>query len=95
MYRVPEYVSNQLDREKVGIEADRAVLKQLDDQLDSLGREIDNDRLYLNKTSQYAVDAFNAKVERYNTLSQQDKAATAAFNARVEAYNAKLQQYGH
>ena len=95
VYRVPEYVSNQLDREKVGIEADRAVLKQLDDQLDSLGREIDNDRLYLNKTSQYAVDAFNAKVERYNTLSQQDKAATAAFNARVEAYNAKLQQYGH
>jgi hypothetical protein len=95
VYRVPEYVSNQLDQEKVAIEADRAVLKQLDDQLDSLGREIDNDRIYLDKTSQYAIDAFNAKVERYNTMSRQDKAATAAFNERVNAYNAKLRQYGH
>jgi hypothetical protein len=94
VYRVPDYVSSQLDREKVGIEADRAVLKQLDVQLDSLGREIENDRIYLDKTSQDAVDAFNAKVDRYNTLSQQDKAATAAFNERVDSYNAKLRQYG-
>jgi hypothetical protein len=93
MYRVPDYVSSQLDREKTGIEADRAVLKQLDDQLESLGREIENDRIYLDRTSQYAVDTFNAKVDRYNTLSQKDKAATAAFNERVDNYNAKLRQY--
>jgi hypothetical protein len=92
VYRVPSDISSQLDREKVGIEADRAVLKQLDDQLDSLGREIESDRIYLDKTSQYAVDAFNAKVDRYNTLSQQDKAETAAFNERVDNYNAKLRQ---
>ncbi len=50
--------------------------------------EVENDRIYLDKTSQYAVDAFNAKVERYNTLSQQAKAANAAFNLRVDNYNA-------
>ena len=94
MYRVPSDVSSALDREKAGIEADRAVLKQLDDQLDSLGRKIESDRIYLDKTSQDAVDAFNAEVDRYNTLSQQDKAATAAFNVRVDNYNAKLRQYG-
>jgi len=94
VYRVPSDVSSALDREKTGIEADRAVLKQLDDQLDSLGRVIESDRIYLDKTSQVAVDAFNAKVERYNALAQQDKAATAAFNVRVDNYNAKLRQYG-
>lgn len=93
VYRVPDYASTQLDREKVGIEADRAVIKQMDDELDALGREIENDRIYLDKTSQYAVDTFNAKVDRYNTLSQQDKDATAAFNQRVDSYNAKLRQY--
>jgi hypothetical protein len=94
VYSVPSDVSSELDREKVGIEADRVALKQLDDQLDSLGREIESDRIYLDKTSQDAVDAFNAKVDRYNTLTQQDKDATAAFNQRVDNYNAKLRQYG-
>jgi hypothetical protein len=93
VYRVPDNVSSDLDREKAGIEADRAVLKQLDDQLDALGREIESDRNSLDKTSQDAVDAFNAKVDRYNTLSQQDKDATAAFNQRVDSYNTKLHQY--
>jgi hypothetical protein len=92
-YRVPSYASSQLDREKTAIEADRAVLKQLDDQLDSLGRQIELERTYLDKTSQYAVDTFNAKVDRYNELSRQDKAATAAFNVRVDNYNANLRTY--
>ena len=92
-YRVPSYASSQLDREKTAIEADREVLKQLDDQLDSLGRQIELERTYLDKTSQYAVDTFNAKVDRYNELSRQDKAATAAFNVRVDNYNAKLKTY--
>jgi hypothetical protein len=94
VYSVPSDVSSALDREKAAIEVDRAAIKQLDDQLDSLGREIESDRIYLDKTSQDAVDAFNAKVDRYNTLSQQDKDATAAFNQRVDTYNAKLRQYG-
>lgn len=94
VYRVPGDVSSELDREKAAIEVDRAVLKQQEDQLDSLGREIEFDRINLDKTSQYAVDTFNAKVDRYNTLSQQAKAATAAFNERVDSYNAKLRQYG-
>ena len=94
VYRVPSYVSSQLDREKLEIEADRVVLKQQDDTLEALGREIESDRIYLDKTSQYAVDTFNAKVDRYNLLSQQAKAANAAFNERVDSYNAKLRQYG-
>jgi len=93
VYRVPSSASSSLDRKKLSIEADRAVLNQLEAQVDALGRQIESDRLYLDKTSQYAVDEFNAKVDRYNTLSQQAKAATAAFNEQVDAYNAKLRNY--
>ena len=94
VYRVPKYVSSELDREKAAIETDRAALRQLHGQVDSLARQIDSERIYLNNTSSYEVDAFNAKVRGYNALVQQSKAASAAFNARVDAYNAKLQQYG-
>ena len=94
VYHIPSSVSSTLDDEKVKIESDRKTLEALDAQVEKLGRDIENDRLYLDKTSQYAVDAFNAKVDRYNTLAQQDKAATAAFNEKVDNYNAKLRQYG-
>ena len=44
------------------------------------------------RTSQSALDQFNAKVDRYNALVGQAKAATAAFNQKVDRYNAKLRQ---
>jgi hypothetical protein len=93
-YRVSSSASSSLDIEKAGIESDRAALNQLDDQVDALGRQIESDRLYLDKTSQYAVDEFKAKVDRYNTLSRQAKAASTAFNERVDSYNTKLRTYG-
>jgi DNA-binding response OmpR family regulator len=94
VYSVPSTVSSTLDTEKAEIESERTTIQTLDAQVEKLGRDIENDRLYLDKTSQYAVDTFNAKVDRYNTLAQQDKAATAAFNTKVDNYNAKLRQYG-
>ncbi|MFZ0828921.1 MAG: response regulator [Verrucomicrobiia bacterium] len=93
-YSVPSSTSSTLDIEKAEIESERTTLQALDAQVDELGREIENDRLYLDRTSQDAVDAFNAKVDRHNTLAQQDKDATAAFNQRVDNYNAKLRPYG-
>jgi hypothetical protein len=59
-----------------------------------LGREIERDRIYLDRNSQYAVDAFNEKIDRYNALSQRTKIANAAFNEKVDNYNARLQRYG-
>jgi C-terminal repeat of topoisomerase len=94
VYSVPSSVSSSLDQEKAEIELDRVALTALDTQIEKLGREIENDRLALDTTSQSAVDDFNAKVDRYNVLVQKNKTATAAFNERVDNYNAKLRQYG-
>jgi DNA-binding response OmpR family regulator len=94
-YSVPSSANNPLKQEKEEIESERAALEALDDQVTALGREIENDRLYLNQTDQSAVDDFNAKIERYNTLLQRDKYENAAFNEKVDNYNAKLKQYGN
>lgn len=94
VYRVPSSASSTLASEKATIESERTTLEALEAQIDKLGREIERERIYLDRTSQYAVDAFNSKVERYNALSQRAKIANAAFNERVDNYNAKLQRYG-
>lgn len=94
VYRVPRSVSSTLNSAKVEIETDRATLGTLETQIAQLGREIESDRIYLDRTSQFAVDEFNAKVRRYNALAQNGKTANAAFNEKVDNYNAKLQQYG-
>jgi hypothetical protein len=94
VYRVPSSVSSTLKREKEEIESERAILEVLEAQVEKLGREIERDRIYLDRTSQFAVNTFNEKVDRHNTLSQRAKMANAAFNEKVDSYNAKLQRYG-
>lgn len=94
VYRVPSSVSSTLKREKEEIESERATLEVLEAQIEKLGREIERDRIYLDRTSQFAVNTFNEKVDRHNALSQRAKIANAAFNEKVDNYNAKLQRYG-
>ena len=94
VYRVPSSVSSTLDNEKAAIELERISLEALDAQVERLGREIERDRPYLDRTSQFAIDEFNAKVDRYNAINQRAKNANAAFNEKVDNYNAKLRQYG-
>ena len=93
-YRVPSSVSSTLASEKAEIEADRTTLGALETQVETLGREIDRDRLYIDRTSQFAIDEFNAKVGGYNALAQKAKTVNAAFNEKVDNYNAKLRQNG-
>jgi hypothetical protein len=91
-YRVRSSMSGTLNREKAEIESERATLEALEARVEKMGREIENDQLYLDRTSQFAIDQFNEKVERYNTMNQQAKRANSAFNSKVERYNSKLQQ---
>jgi tetratricopeptide (TPR) repeat protein len=93
-YRVPSSVATVLDREKAANESERATLETSEAEIQRLGREIEGERLYLDQSNPYIVQQFNVKVDRYNALLRQDKAAMAVFNAKVDSYNAKLRQYG-
>jgi hypothetical protein len=94
VYRVPSSTSSALNREKAEIESERATLEAFEAQIKILAREIERDRIHHNRTSQFAVDAFNSKVDRYNALTHRARIANAAFNEKVYNYNAKLQRYG-
>jgi uncharacterized protein YgiM (DUF1202 family) len=79
-----------LANEKEAIESERATVQALVDQVKNLAREIEDGRPYVDRTSEYQVNAFNAKITRYDALFQQAQSAEAAFNRKVDEYNAKV-----
>jgi hypothetical protein len=93
-YRVPRSLGVMLSYESSAIETDRARLESLERQLKLLDQEIERERIFLDRSNQSAVDAFNAKVRFYNALVQQSQIAASAYNQKVREFNAKLKQYG-
>jgi hypothetical protein len=83
-----------LAREKADLESERVRVQALDTEVEDLARQIERDRVYLDHSNEFEVDAFNAKVRRYNMLLQEAKSADAAFNQRVDDYNAKVRAQG-
>jgi hypothetical protein len=89
-YSVPSASVSALDTEKAVIDSTRGYLEIMGTQIETLGAEVDAERLTLDTSSQTAVDAFNEKVNKYNALLETNKIETADFNEMVERYNAKL-----
>jgi GYF domain 2 len=93
-YRVPDWVHRDLLAKESSINAQEASLNSLKSEVEALRNQIESKRPYLDKTSQYAVDAFNEEVHRYNALNQQLKEGIDAFNASVDDYNTELVRFG-
>jgi len=93
-YRIPSSTSISLAAEKAEIESERARVQALDTEVEDLARQIDRDRVYLDHNNEFEVDAFNAKIRRYNMLLQEARSADTAFNQRVDDYNAKVRAHG-
>jgi hypothetical protein len=89
-YRVPSSIASELRTESAAIETDRFALQTLSNQIDAEKSNLEYAERTLNRYSQYAVDAFNAKVHNYNALLEDYKLKQADFNARVDAYNARV-----
>jgi len=60
--------------------------------LETLGRQIDVDRIYLDRSSQADVDTFNSNVNVYNTFLRSVRAENAAANELIDSYNALLEE---
>ena len=87
-------MSSELSQERQSVELAKAQAESLSNQLESLSREIERDRLYLDRTSQFSVDALNRKVSQHNSLLEQARAQDRLVNQMVADYNAKLQRHG-
>lgn len=81
-----------LEASKTEVEAKKAEVDELDSALDTLSRQIERDRIYLDRTSQFEIDSFNLKVNRYNAALRNRKAEVQVFNEMVETHNTIVQQ---
>jgi tetratricopeptide (TPR) repeat protein len=94
VYRVPSYVSAELERDSQAIDREKAKAERLASQLDGLSRDIERERLLLDQTSQFAVDEFNRRVNSYNSLLESMRAQQRVVNQMVANYNEQLRKYG-
>ncbi len=73
------------------ISSDRLSLKLSESQLKVDQDGLDQQRLALDRTSQFAIDQFNSQVEKVNQESEDVQVATKKFNLEVEEYNVNVE----
>ena len=62
--------------------------------LEILSKKVDSERAYLDQTSQFAVDAFNRKVNQINSLNSKVQSMVNDYNRDVDAFNTELERVG-
>jgi hypothetical protein len=77
---------------KQAVAAQKSQVNELQSRLQTLARQIDRDRIYLDRTSQSDIDDFNAKVSRYNILRESARAENATANDLIDSYNTLLEE---
>jgi len=93
-YRVPNSAYYRLLTMKTAIESKKQILDSEEAHLDSLSTQVDRERIYLNRNSQYSVDTFNRKVNQVNSLNDRLQNLVDDFNRDVNAFNAELERVG-
>lgn len=63
-------------------------------QYDVLEAEVDRERASLDRSSQFAVDQFNDKINRLNAMSDALQRLVDSFNLSVNNFNAELERVG-
>lgn len=82
----------QVDSQKILLDDEERRVEQYKEQLDALGNEIEQQRSLVDSTNQYELDAFNSKVNEYNTERVQVQRRIHKFNIDVDAYNNLVQR---
>jgi hypothetical protein len=93
-YHVPSNVSAELEGEKQTIEREKAEAEHRTSQLDSVRKEIERKQVFLDRTSQLAVDEFNRKVCAYNELLESARVQERVIDQMIANYNEKVREHG-
>lgn len=91
-------VSNS-DFQRLSLQRDALVQEQdeistIRSKLDAYAANLGSEETYLDGTSQAAIDAYNAKVEKLNNENAQMNSRLRTFNAEVDSFNAELARVG-
>lgn len=87
-------MKGELDRESQAIDMEKATAERMASLLERLGRELEREEAYLDRTSEWQVDDFNRKVNAYNSLLERVRAQNRRVNQLVDSYNEKLRRHG-
>lgn len=93
-YRVSNSAYYRLIAMKSTVDAKQTVLNSAEAELESLASELGRERNYLDRSSEFAVDAFNLKVNRVNSMNDRLQALVNEFNHEVRTFNAELERVG-
>jgi hypothetical protein len=83
----------ELERDRQGIDSEKAKAERMATRLENLSQEIERERLLLDRTNQFDVDEFNRKVDAHNDLLEKARAQDRLVNQLVDSYNEKLRKY--
>jgi hypothetical protein len=93
-YRVPNAAYHRLLALQAALSLKKTRLDPEKSRLESLSKQVDAERTYLDQTSQYAVDAFNRKVNQINALNSKVQSMVNDYNREVDAFNTELERVG-
>lgn len=94
VYRVPNSAYYRLLSMSSALGLKKQNLDREEAELTFLAEELDRDRRYLDRSSQYEVDRFNRKVNRLNALNDELQSLVRDYNRDVNAFNAELERVG-
>jgi hypothetical protein len=94
VYRVPNSAYYRLQAMSSALGIKKRNLDREESELKFLAEELDRDRRYLDRSSQYEVDRFNGKVNRLNSMNDALQSLVDDYNRDVNAFNAELERVG-
>jgi len=85
--------ASKLDEDSQQLEVIRTALLASKSEIDQSSATVEFQRTRVDHYSQKSVDAFNALIDRHNSLVINGKAKQANFNALVDGFNIKVNAY--
>lgn len=93
-YRVPRSAYLRLSELRTAIDKEEAAISAIQAGQKRQSDNIEARRMYLDRTSQYEIDSFNATIDSLNAAQARLQHRIDVFNLRVDAFNAELERVG-
>jgi hypothetical protein len=93
-YSVPHVAYLRLSKERAAIDEEDRAITAIQANQEAQSASIESERTYLDRTNQYEIDAFNAKIHRLNAEHAQLKQRIDIFNRSIDAFNSELERVG-
>jgi peptidoglycan hydrolase CwlO-like protein len=84
----------RLSKQREAIAQEEAAITAIQFKQKAYSDSIESERTYLDRTNQYEIDAFNAKIDNLNAAHAQLKQRIDIFNRSIDAFNSELERVG-